>query len=90
MNNNTLVGQPQDVALRVVITIDKNNNLSVSGFPSNFGQAMAVMQSATHAVAKEFVDRAMIGKLDEKLNLIQDKILVPKPAPIILPVGNKN
>lgn len=67
-------------AIEVRITVAQDGKVDVFGFPNNFNQAMDIMKAGIHALSAYFVRMARDGKVDEKLNLEQSRIVKPDGA----------
>ena len=72
------------VAIEIKIQVARDGRVEVQGFPNNFNQTMEIMQAGMRRVAGYFVAMAREGKVDEKFNLEQNRIVKPNgPIPIL-------
>ncbi len=63
--------------VQIRITLLSNGALNVNGFPTKLETALAIMQDATAAIVKHFVEGAKEGKLGEDNSFEQSRILTP-------------
>lgn len=73
--------------MAIIITIDNNGRVEVSGFPTHVGIATDIMSKAQTRVFDWFLERARQGKLKEDGTIEMNKIITPDKN-IILPGGN--
>lgn len=72
----------QELSMQVVIAITNDGRLSVNGFPKNLQHAQQIIHGANDAINNYFIMQAKDGKLDDKGNVIESKI-IPVKQPII-------
>ena len=63
--------------VQIRITLMSDGAMNVNGFPTGLNAALAIMQDATAAIVKHFVEGAKEGKLDETNSFEQGRILTP-------------
>lgn len=72
---------------QVLITISKNGDVNVQGFPDNVAAANDFISKANLALWGYFINEAAAGRVDNRGNVIRTKIEVPSPAQIQKVVG---
>ena len=77
----------EEYVIKMTITITRNGQINVNGFPKNIDQATRVMDDAKKAVINYFILKATSGELDQLGNVIDSGIIKPK-SNIILPGMN--
>ena len=61
----------------ITIQVFEDGRVEVLGFPSNYHAAMSIMQAGIRRMGAYFIEEARKDKVDDKLNLIQSKIIQP-------------
>lgn len=63
--------------MRITVDVFADGRVEVSGFPSNFNQAMQIIHAAAHRVSAFFMQKAMAGEIDNDGSLKQHLIVQP-------------
>ena len=63
--------------IKMTITLTRNGQINVNGFPKNVHQAVQVMTDAQKAIINYFIERATNGELDQIGNVTDGKIVMP-------------
>lgn len=70
-------GRRQKPVATVVIIVNNDGSVQVSGFPTNLIAAMNIMNAGMTRVAEHFARMAQQGKVDDNLTLEQSRIIQP-------------
>ena len=85
-NNDNPLKQPAvpHPVMQMKITALSDGTIAVNGIPHNPNTALQLIAGATGAITNFFMNKAKEGKLDDKNNLIESKIISPSDKKIIL------